>query len=203
MTSERSEIEALASEGLDYFEKAGDDGDKVYVRAIREVLARRLQPARVPEGHMLVRESMLRHWLRELNGIRNGNINPEDAAEHVHASIAAVLAAAPAAEGDHSCRNCLGVDPASCMFNPAPESREADHSPGAGNMVTESGQREGVEALVEKLAEEIGNAVMEDEQTEGCDISGGLFGPKFSAIIRRLASAPQPTQRGGEGVGDA
>jgi hypothetical protein len=39
------ELEALALEGLDYFYKAGDDGDRVYVDAIRKLLASRPQPA--------------------------------------------------------------------------------------------------------------------------------------------------------------
>lgn len=45
------------------------------------------------------------------------------------------------------------------------------------------------------LAGEIAAAVFADENDEGCDISAGLFGPAFSAIIRRLATK-------GEGVGN-
>ena len=37
-------VEGLALEGLDYFERAGDAGDRKYVQAIRELLARRLRP---------------------------------------------------------------------------------------------------------------------------------------------------------------
>lgn len=37
------------------------------------------------------------------------------------------------------------------------------------------------------LAGEIAAAVFADESGEGCDISAGLFGPAFSALIRRLA----------------
>jgi hypothetical protein len=39
-----AEVEALAREGLEYFERAGDAGDRKYVAAIREALARRLRP---------------------------------------------------------------------------------------------------------------------------------------------------------------
>lgn len=57
-------------------------------------------PGAVPEGMVLVRESMLRHWLRELNGIRNGDVNFRASAEHVHSSISSVLAAAPGPKED-------------------------------------------------------------------------------------------------------
>jgi hypothetical protein len=45
MTSDRNDLEALAAEGLDYFENAGDDGDRKYVAAIRKHI-RRLTPPR-------------------------------------------------------------------------------------------------------------------------------------------------------------
>jgi hypothetical protein len=41
---------------------------------------------------------------------------------------------------------------------------------------------------VKELAERIIDAVYADEQSEGCDISAGLFGPKFSELVRELAS---------------
>jgi len=50
------------------------------------------------------------------------------------------------------------------------------------------------EADVAALAEEIAKAVSQDENAEGCDISGGLFGKAMSALIRRIA------QRQGEAV---
>lgn len=47
---------------------------------------------------------------------------------------------------------------------------------------------------VQALAERIAAAVLEDEKPEngGCDISGGMFGPNFSAIVRELARATAP-----------
>jgi hypothetical protein len=39
-----AEVEALAQEGLEYFDRAGGAGDRKYVAAIREALARRLRP---------------------------------------------------------------------------------------------------------------------------------------------------------------
>lgn len=50
--------------------------------------------ARVPEGMVAVRIGMLRHWLCEFNILRNGH-DPQERATRVHASITAVLAAAP------------------------------------------------------------------------------------------------------------
>ena len=38
------------------------------------------------------------------------------------------------------------------------------------------------------LAGEIVAAVLADEQSEGCDISAGMFGFQFSELIRRLAA---------------
>ena len=44
------------------------------------------------------------------------------------------------------------------------------------------------------LAGEIAAAVLADENDGGCDISAGLFGPAFSAIIRKIATEyVQPT----------
>jgi hypothetical protein len=342
MTSERNEapfslwsfLRSVLSQGADIHLDHQGKGYELYsarldeaAREREEQLTARLQPARVPEGSVLVRESMLRHWLRELNAIRNGSVNATHSAEHVHASIASVLAAAPAPEADHSCRNCLGVDPASCVFNhkaetakgeeedpflrlgrvvsnlpsgfsfadavehadtvhhPAPEApaaewrcfhcderftgkdaaalhfgtheyqepaclidiakyremealqlryndEDADVHRTMRRMETEhqqalrraeedgyskglsdaakypyeagilaqpaAGQGEGVDgrAKIKALATEIAEAVLEDEQSDGCDISLGLLGPKFSAIIRRLASAQQPASAG-------
>lgn len=44
---------------------------------------------------------------------------------------------------------------------------------------------------VQALANRIAAAVLEDEKPEngGCDISGGMFGPNFSTIVRELAGA--------------
>lgn len=88
--------------------------------------------------------------------------------------IAQALAAAPAAEGvaqtsdawDAIERHCVvseavapdRADPYGTIgrlidyhANPAPESREADHSVGVNKMVPEAGQREGVEAVKQSL----------------------------------------------------
>lgn len=76
----------------------GPTGDD-QVSAIDAWNSRSLAAGKVAtDGCVLVRESMLRHWLREVNNIRNGSISPEDAAEHVHASISAVLGTAPPAD---------------------------------------------------------------------------------------------------------
>jgi len=48
----------------------------------------------VPGGQVLVRESMVRHWQRELNAARQGD-NAQERSAHVHASITTTLAAAP------------------------------------------------------------------------------------------------------------
>jgi hypothetical protein len=50
-------------------------------------------------------------------------------------------------------------------------------------------------AEVLSVAGRIAAAVAEDEDCDGCDISAGLFGPKFSAVVRELVaarSAPRP-----------
>lgn len=100
MTSER-ELEALAAEGLDYFEKAGDDGDKVYVRAIRELLARRLQPARVPEGWQLVPcEASEEMWSATTE------VSQYVAFDRFARDYKRLLSAAPAAEGGMA--ECVG-----------------------------------------------------------------------------------------------
>lgn len=41
---------------------------------------------------------------------------------------------------------------------------------------------------VQALAGEIVEAVLKDEQGEGCDISAGMFGPNFSNLIRRIVA---------------
>lgn len=47
----------------------------------------------VPEGMVAVHESKLRHFVRELNGARQGD-NPQARAEYVHGALTALLAAA-------------------------------------------------------------------------------------------------------------
>lgn len=53
---------------------------------------------------------------------------------------------------------------------------------------------------VQALAGEIVEALLADEKDDGYDLTAGLFGPKFSALVRRWAAAewntsPQPPQR--------
>lgn len=135
MTSDnRSELEALARAdyvmhmdssieqcpGLGYtpWAKQTEVVKRVWRRKAKNKLARRLQPARVPEGEAVA-------YLRiDPAGIEQPiSVMPEDREKWA----------------------ALGYQmrPLGVIANPAPESREADHSPGAGNIVDEAGQREG------------------------------------------------------------
>lgn len=42
------------------------------------------------------------------------------------------------------------------------------------------------------LAARIATAVVADEQSEGCDLSAGLFGPELSALVAELAAQTLP-----------
>lgn len=48
------------------------------------------------------------------------------------------------------------------------------------------GNRTVIGMSVQALAGEIVAAVVADEAGDGCDISAGMFGPEFSALIRRI-----------------
>lgn len=210
---DRNEIEALALEGLDYFEKAGDDGDKVYVRAIRELLASRLSPpaARVPEGWTVERvPGAAAYKLTDPDGewvlwADTGGVRFLDA-----------LLAAPAPEAvitqgvaAHIKGRIDALAPANNLsrFLDHPAPPPADHSPGAGNMVPDAGQREGVDWLAGNWRVS-GDAQHIFHDNFDSDVMLTLSGDFEScqhrhdvanAIAERLASAPQPTQRGGEG----
>lgn len=104
--TDKSDIEALAFEGLDYFEKAGDEGDKAYVSAIRELLARRLQPARVPEGWSDAFAAFKGAFDTPAARRRDGSEYAEDARKRLREFNEAMLAAATQPEAAQACPHC-------------------------------------------------------------------------------------------------
>lgn len=232
-------------------------------------VARRLQPARVPE---FTRDDLPRtcYWITGSGTTRTAPLNGYRGCDVMDAvntwARRHMLAAAPAAEGVTSepaetdasgkygdviierdergliqkvyrvgviGKKLIATNP-EYVAHPAPESREADHSPGAGNMVPGDGQREGESPFgsdddiqpqtylpscaaparsqsycgdggregVEAMAE----AMYEAHRAEwGVDVAYGMatwekidtsIRNHWVNVARRLASAPQPTQRG-------
>lgn len=91
-----SDIEALAIEGLDYFERSGDTGDREYVRAIRSVLASRVRPTvRQADAEIRARELLAAEYDRDgatfpADCIRTDSMLTNTEARAIRAIIAAM-----------------------------------------------------------------------------------------------------------------
>jgi hypothetical protein len=90
----------LVEEALIYFAKAGDEGDRRYVEAIRQHIVALSQPAGVPEGWMLVHRQTLEIVGEELANARD-KVKPAERAwlADLNRVVRGMLAAAPAASG--------------------------------------------------------------------------------------------------------
>jgi hypothetical protein len=105
---------ALVDEALAYFAKAGDEGDRRYIEAIRKHIAALSQTAGVPEGFVMVPMEPTPQMVTAGFMAREKQYAPEPLDDFVASSRAiyrAMLAAAPAASG--------GEDYSACCDTPA------------------------------------------------------------------------------------
>jgi hypothetical protein len=86
---------SLVDEALTYFAKAGDEGDRRYVEAIRQHIAALSQPAGVPDGWRKLAMAELTRWMCARD------------AETAYERLTTALAAAQAASGGE-CQTCGG-----------------------------------------------------------------------------------------------